>query len=244
MPGASQFAVAALFAALHARTAQSSAATPMTPQGGARDASTVIGRPSGAAVQERVQNEARRSRRHDPDAALVKRIGEGDARAAEQLVDRHLSGVTALAARMLGDRGEAEDVAQEVFLRVWRHAGDWRPGEAKFSTWMRRVATNLCLDRLRRRREIVTDAPPEQIDAGPDGYDVLHAKDVAREVEAALATLPPRQRAAITLCHFEERSNIEAAEILETSVEAVESLLARARRSLRAVLSGEASNES
>lgn len=195
-------------------------------------------------MQERVPDDARRARRKDPDAALVRRIGEGDARAAEALVDRHLAGLTALAVRMLADRGEAEDVAQEVFLRVWRHAADWRPGEAKFSTWMRRVATNLCLDRLRRRREIVTDAPPEQIDAGPDGYDVLHAKDVAREVEAALAALPPRQRAAITLCHFEERSNIEAAEILETTVEAVESLLSRARRALKATLSGEATNES
>src|SRR5512134_3880382 len=89
----------------------------------------------------------------DPDASLVQNVGAGDARAAEALVRRHLPRMVGLARRMLGDASEAEDVAQDVFLRVWREAPRWKPGAAKFETWMHRVALNLCYDRLRRNRE-------------------------------------------------------------------------------------------
>jgi RNA polymerase sigma-70 factor (ECF subfamily) len=191
---------------------------------------------SRSALDAPVDGEASR----DPDADLVRRIGDGDARAARALVDRHLGRMLTLARRMLGDEAEAEDVAQEVFLRVWRSAARWRPGEAKFETWMHRVALNLCYDRLRRRREVVTDAPPERVDEGPNQQDAAEAADRSRRIEAALLELPERQRAAITLVHFEEMSNIEAAAALGVSVDALESLLARARRSLREALAGEA----
>ncbi len=173
----------------------------------------------------------------DPDADLVRRAGGGDARAAEQLVHRHLGRVNALARRMLHDAAEAEDVAQEVFLRVWREAPRWRPGAAKFETWMHRVALNLCYDRLRRRREIPdADAGLTLADPGPAPGEQLLAQQRAQRVRAALAQLPERQRAAIALCHFEEATNIEAAAVLEISVEALESLLARGRRALKAAL--------
>jgi RNA polymerase sigma-70 factor (ECF subfamily) len=175
----------------------------------------------------------------DPDADLVRQIGEGDARAARVLVDRHLGRMLNLARRMLGDEADAEDVAQEVFLRVWRTAARWRPGGAKFETWMHRVALNLCYDRLRRRREQPTDAPPERADESPSQLDVAQAGDRSKRVEAALMELPVRQRAAITLVYYEEMSNIEAAAALGVSVDALESLLARARRALRDGLSGE-----
>jgi RNA polymerase sigma-70 factor (ECF subfamily) len=144
-----------------------------------------------------------------------------------------------LARRMLGDEAEAEDVAQEVFLRAWRSAPRWRPGAAKFETWMHRVALNLCYDRLRRRREHVTDSPPERIDETPSQLDAVQARDRQRRVEAAVLALPERQRAAITLVGLEEMSNIEAAAALGVSVEALESLLARARRALRDALADE-----
>ncbi|MGD2132622.1 MAG: RNA polymerase sigma factor [Maricaulaceae bacterium] len=179
---------------------------------------------------------AAREEVEDPDADLVARIGEGDAQAVRALVDRHLGRTLALARRMLGDEAEAEDVAQELFVRVWRNAGKWRPGKAKFETWMRRVALNLCYDRLRRRREMVTDEPPEQIDGALNAFERIDADDVSARVEQAMAALPERQRAAITLCSFEEMSNIDAADALEISVEALESLLARGRRKLRALL--------
>jgi len=173
----------------------------------------------------------------DPDEEIVRRIGTGDARAAEALVRKHLPRMVAVSRRMLGDAAEAEDVAQEVFLRVWREAPRWRPGGAKFETWMHRVALNLCFDRLRRRRETPDpDAGAALADTAPLQSEAWLARQRAARVQAALAQLPERQRAALTLCHFEEMSNIEAAAALDVSVEAMESLLSRGRRALRAAL--------
>ena len=173
----------------------------------------------------------------DPDAELVRNVGAGDARAAEALVRRHLPRMVGLARRMLGDASEAEDVAQDVFLRVWREAPRWRPGAAKFETWMHRVALNLCYDRLRRRREIAdADAGVNVADSAPMPSELWLARQRAARVDAALAELPERQRAAIVLVHYQELTNIAAAEMLEVSVEALESLLARGRRALKAAL--------
>ena len=173
----------------------------------------------------------------DPDAEFVRKAGAGDARAAETIVRRHLPRMVALARRMLSDPAEAEDVAQEVFLRVWREAPNWKPGAAKFETWMHRVALNLCYDRLRRRRERADpDAGVNMADPAPPASEAWLARQRAAKVQAALAQLPERQRAAIALVHFQELSNIAAAEMLEVSVEALESLLARGRRALKAAL--------
>ena len=170
----------------------------------------------------------------DPDIDDVRRIGAGDAAAAASLVRRRSPKILALSRRMLNDQAEAEDVAQEVFLRVWTHAANWQPGGAKFETWLHRVAVNLCLDRLRRRRETPAgDALPERPDETPDAEQRMWADQRAARVRQALSTLPERQRAAIELCSMQELTNIEAAAALEISVEALESLLARARRSLK-----------
>ena len=173
----------------------------------------------------------------DPDAELVRNAGAGDAQAASALVRKHLPRMIALARRMLNDAAEAEDVGQEVFLRVWREAPRWKPGGAKFETWMHRVALNQCYDRLRRRREKADpDAGLNVPDAAPLSSDLWLAQQRAAKVGAALAQLPERQRAAIELVHFQELTNIAAAETLEISVEALESLLARGRRALKAAL--------
>jgi len=173
----------------------------------------------------------------DPDADLVRNAGAGDAQAASALVRRHLPRMVALARRMLNDAAEAEDVAQEVFLRVWREAPRWKPGVAKFETWMHRVALNLCYDRLRRRREKSDpDAGLYVADGAPSAGDAWLARQRVAKVGAALAQLPERQRSAIELVHFQELTNIAAAETLEISVEALESLLARGRRALKAAL--------
>lgn len=172
----------------------------------------------------------------DPDEELVARVGRGDKAAAQALVAAKLPRLMALAGRMLGDAAEAEDVAQETLLRAWKQAPRWTPGKAKFDTWMHRVALNLCYDRLRRRREIPTDVLPEQVDGGPAPDRGLMARDIGRRVDAALAALPPRQREAVVLCHYQALGNIEAAALMDVSVEALESLLSRGRRALRAAL--------
>lgn len=176
----------------------------------------------------------------DSDLPLLQRIAAGDGAASAALVDRHLGRILALAWRLLGSQAEAEDVAQDAFLRAWQRAADWRPGSARFSTWLHRVAVNLCLDRLRRRREVGLEAagdPPAE-DNHPGA--ALQQQAVAARVQAALAELPERQRLAIVLCHFQELGNAEAAEVMEIGVEALESLLARGRRSLRERLRNEA----
>lgn len=172
----------------------------------------------------------------DPDEDLVRRVGQGDPAAIQALVARKLPRMLALAQRMLGDATEAEDVAQEALLRAWRQAPKWAPGKARFDTWLHRVGLNLCYDRLRRKREIVTDTPPERPDEGPAPDRGLLAADVGTRVNAALARLPDRQREAIVLCHYQELSNIEAAALMDVSIEALESLLSRGRRALRQAL--------
>lgn len=172
----------------------------------------------------------------DPDEDLVRRVGQGDPAAAQALVARKLPRVLALARRMLGDPAEAEDVAQEAMLRAWRQAPRWSPGAARFDTWLHRVALNLCYDRLRRRREIPTDTPPDRADEGAAPDRGLLAADTGRRVDAALRALPDRQREAIVLCHYQELTNIEAAALMSVSVEALESLLSRGRRAMRQTL--------
>jgi RNA polymerase sigma-70 factor (ECF subfamily) len=168
----------------------------------------------------------------DDDVRLMARIGRGDAAACATLVDRHLGGMVAFAGRVLGDAAEAEDVAQEVFERVWTSASRWEP-RAKLSTWLHRVAMNLCLDRIARRREQSLDDVPEPLDPKPSPYSEAAARDLGRHVQAALLTLPERQRIAITLCHHQGLSGYEAAEILGVGERALESLLARGRRAMR-----------
>jgi RNA polymerase sigma-70 factor (ECF subfamily) len=175
-------------------------------------------------------------RERDPDADLIARVGRQDPSAVRQLVARKLPRVLALAARMLGDRMEAEDVAQEAFVRTWKQAPRWREGEARFDTWLHRVVLNLCHDRLRGRREDPLDDLPDHADPGPGPQEVMETQARDARVQAALAALAPRQREALVLTYYQELSNIESAALMDITVDALESLLVRARRNLRAQL--------
>lgn len=172
----------------------------------------------------------------DPDVELLARIGNNEAHAVNEMVLRKLPRLLALAGRLLGDADEARDVAQESFLRIWKQAAQWRSGQARFDTWLHRVALNLCYDRLRARKEQPlpdTDELAEQVDPAPLPLEQLEASAQSDHMAAALAALPDRQREAIVLQYYQELSNIEAAALMNITVEALESLLSRARRNLR-----------
>ena len=166
------------------------------------------------------------------DAALMGRVAGGDPAAARAVVDRHLPGLVAFAWRMIGDSATAEDVAQDAMLKLWRQAPRWKP-KAQIGTWLRRVAYNRCIDLHRRARPSDDIAALELEDPAPGPARRLLAAEVSAIVRTAMAGLPDRQRAAIAMVHFGGMSNGETAAALEVSVEAVESLLARGRRTLR-----------
>ncbi|GHE02695.1 RNA polymerase sigma subunit ECF family protein [Allgaiera indica] len=173
-----------------------------------------------------------------PDDALLALYANGDGAAARVLTERLAPRVLRFAARMLSDPAEAEDVTQEALLRLWRIAPDWRRDEAQVSTWLYRVARNLCTDRLRRKRPLGLDAAPEVEDDRPGAVARLQAAERAQALDRALARLPDRQREAVVLRHIEGLSNPEIAAVMEISVEAVESLTARGKRALAADLAG------
>lgn len=173
------------------------------------------------------------------DDALLAAYAEGDLRAARVLTLRLTPRVLAFATRMLRDAAEAEDVTQESLLRLWRMAPQWTPGKAKVTTWVFRVAANLCTDRLRRSgRSVNLDAVEEPVDEAKGAEAALIDGDRADALRAALQALPERQRQAVVLRHLEGLSNPEIAEVMDIGTEAVESLTARAKRSLAAMLAG------
>ncbi|MGD9984812.1 MAG: sigma-70 family RNA polymerase sigma factor [Porticoccaceae bacterium] len=172
----------------------------------------------------------------DTDEVLLRRIAGGDAPAFRQLTARHAPRVLAVARRTLGDGAEAEDIVQEVFVRLWQHAGRWQPGRAQLATWLHRVTVNLCLNHLQRVRNRTEplDAEALEATAAPDSVEGdVSAAERRRLVHAAVAQLPARQRAAVALFYTAGASTAEAAAALELSVKATESLLVRARRKLR-----------
>ena len=168
------------------------------------------------------------------DGLLMADVARGDAAAFRVIVEHHSPAIYRLAYRLMGQASEAEDVVQEVFVRVWTHAARWRVGQnGGLAGWLRRLATNLCLDRLRRRRFISDAEAPERIDDAPGAEAILEQKRITKLASDAVMRLAPRQRAAIILTHYEELSNNAAAEALEMNIKAFESLLVRARSSLR-----------
>ncbi|MBR9838064.1 MAG: RNA polymerase sigma factor [Rhodobacteraceae bacterium] len=172
------------------------------------------------------------------DETLLAAYAAGDPAAARALTMRLGPKAFGHAMRMLNDRAEAEDIAQEALLRLWRAAPGWREGEAKVSTWVHRVVSNLCIDRIRRRRggHVDIDAVAEPPDPSPSAEQGLQDTARGQALQAALDTLPERQKQAVVLRHLEGLSNPEIAGIMDIGVRAVESLSARGRKALQGLL--------
>lgn len=175
----------------------------------------------------------------DPDAALLRRYAAGDAAAARLLAAALTPRLFAHAYRVLGDRAEAEDVTQEAMLRLWRIAPDWQEGQARVTTWLYRVVANLCTDRFRKRPAQPLEDIEEPVDPAVGAEQALQTAARHDALQAALSGLPERQRQAVVLRHIDGLANPEIAVILETGVEAVESLIARGKRGLQKALIGQ-----
>jgi RNA polymerase sigma-70 factor (ECF subfamily) len=172
----------------------------------------------------------------DEDEALLIRLSSNDEAAFRLLVERHVDRAFGIALRIVGSRADAEDVVQDTMLKVWTHRGRWQHGRAKFSTWLYRVITNRCIDLRRRPRTDDVDAVPEPADAQPDVVSTMQRDEVSQLLERAMQRLPEHQRVAVILSYQENMSNGDIAEVMDTTVAAVESLLKRGRQQLRVLL--------
>ena len=179
------------------------------------------------------------------DAELMLRTGNGDIAAFEQLVERHQALVIGTVARMLGNNSDIEDVAQQVFIRVWKSATRYTP-TAKFTTWLLTITRNLVFNEARRRKRhpgIALDSHegneslslPDQARSAPD--EALLERELENAIDHAILSLPERQRLALVLRRYQSKSYEEIADVLNLSVPAVKSILFRARSELRAALS-------
>lgn len=190
--------------------------------------------PAGAGVQLLDMQAAELS-----DEELMRRVGERDSAAFEQLVDRHLDRVHRLARRLLGGQMDAEDAVQDVLTKLWTAPGAWRADKGNFPNWLSRVTSNACIDRLRRRRPgtgLDDVIAMKADDNAVNPFDRAFERQRAARVELALGKLPERQKLAVVLFHYQGYSGAEVAGIMEIGVAAMESLLARARRNLKADL--------
>ncbi|MBB4264697.1 sigma-70 family RNA polymerase sigma factor [Roseospira visakhapatnamensis] len=160
-------------------------------------------------------------------------VAAGDRGAFSCLTRRHVPGCLRVAARIVGNAHDAEEIVQESLLQVWRHASDWRGDGARVGTWLYRIVVNRAISHRRKRRFEPLDAALEVPDSGPDPQAETEARDLAARAEAAIAALPDRQKAALSLCCYEGLTCAESAQVLGVSVSTMESLLVRARRAVR-----------
>jgi RNA polymerase sigma-70 factor (ECF subfamily) len=170
------------------------------------------------------------------DEQLMVQVARGEAAAFRQLAARHLNRAYAIAFRLLHNREDAEEIAQEAVSRVWQKAAAFDPTRSAFGTWFYRIVTNAALDRLRRRKppsENLDDFSERLSDNSPTGEDLRIRADDARHIKQAMATLPPTQQMALTLVYYEEFSQAEAARIMNITTSALEALLFRGKKGLK-----------
>lgn len=189
------------------------------------------------------------------DEELMLAVCKGDRSAYQAIVKQHLKPISHYAFRFLGNQKDTEDIAQEVFLKLWMNASSWKSEKSKLTTWLHRITHNLCIDYLRKHARVsVTDTSElisDQLDSTnsfatnttqtlrDDESDEFNEDEKMKVLISAMNSLPENQRSALMLCHYQNFSNIEAADIMQISVKALESCIARAKRSLRKQFAGE-----
>ena len=175
------------------------------------------------------------------DEELMRAVCNGEQFAYQTIVKQHLTSISHYAFRILGNQKDSEDITQETFLKLWINAEKWQPEKAKLSTWLHRIAHNLCIDYLRKHGSIQTQA---NIEEGEDSIENLRDWQESHEISEtrtqqdqilknAINNLPENQRSALALCHYSGFSHKDAAAIMNVSVKALESAITRAKRSLR-----------
>lgn len=173
---------------------------------------------------------------YDEDSELLDRLAADDEAAFRMLVERHIDRAYAIALRIVGNAADAEDVVQDTMLKIWSHRGRWQHGRAKFSTWLYRVISNRCIDLRRKPRNENVETVPEMADSQPGAVEVIERNQVNDMLELAMQRLPEQQRVAVILSYHENMSNGEIAQVMDTTIAAVESLLKRGRQQLRQLL--------
>ncbi|MXZ49367.1 MAG: sigma-70 family RNA polymerase sigma factor [Rhodobacteraceae bacterium] len=169
------------------------------------------------------------------DDELLKRFVQGESVAARILIEKYSPQLYRMACRSLGNTSDAEEIVQETMVRLWRFAPEWKPGKARISTWLWRVASNLCIDRI-RERERFSDKTTEEVDASESQVASLIHQDRVRAIQIALGQLPARQNQVIVLKYFEGHGNKEVAQIMSASVESIEGLYSRGMKKMREIL--------
>jgi len=167
------------------------------------------------------------------------RIAGGDKLAFDALAKRHLNRVYSIARVMVKKQADAEDVAQDVFTRLWIYGPKWQDGKSAFTTWLYRIVVNCCNDHLRKNRNTGGEVPKDLASGDPSSEAMLSQRETDQRVRAALAQLPERQRIAVTLCYFQGLTNPEAAAAMDMHIKALEGLLVRARKAMRGMLEEE-----
>lgn len=168
------------------------------------------------------------------DHELLALVQEGSGQAFSTLVERHTERFYRLAYRFLQNKAAAEDVVQDAFLKLWENPTIWQPDRnSKFTTWFYRVVVNLCLDLRKKKGAVALDNTMELTDDRESAVETLVRSEEQRVLEKEIAALPERQRAALNLCFDEGLSNQEAAEIMGLNLKALQSLIMRAKTTLK-----------
>ena len=187
-------------------------------------------------TSETLSNSNEPSNTEITDQELMQAVCVGSRSAYQRLVKRHLKSISHYAYRLLGNQKDTQDITQEVFLRLWINAQKWNTEKSKLTTWLHRIAHNLCIDYLRKHTRMQTQDSfdDEAADSSSNNEESTEeTNDKTKLLREALSALPENQRSALSLCHYQGFSNKEAAAIMNISVKALESAIARAKRSLR-----------